>query len=305
MSIEHLAWSEDGDRVCYAELGGRLTVVQLDHGKEGRRARRVERFKPKFDTVGVAQILFLPGSRNSLLVSSSSSVQRWSLEPAQLETTWDYGQSPTSRQWIPHPRYSRNLLSITPDGVSVHLRCSLEKISTVLWDAISTGDRPDDDLPESSSTHQNPNDAVDDVTVNEEVESVKNAFVDGHLLVKISRTSSSSKLRPRFLIFDANHNLENSISLVHIPEKVSQMVEMPLNVLPNSKLVFIDQSFRVCSWHIGPTSRADNVQRYFFIPRDWLPLQSLGLLQITSTGAILCPRKGGVSVIHSSIGAAF
>ncbi|KJK75176.1 hypothetical protein H634G_09522 [Metarhizium anisopliae BRIP 53293] len=305
MSIEHLAWSEDGYRVCYAELGGRLTVVQLDHGKEGRRARRVERFKPKFDTVGVAQILFLPGSRNSLLVSSSSSVQRWSLEPAQLETTWDYGQSPTSRQWIPHPRYSRNLLSITPDGVSVHLRCSLEKISTVLWDAISTGDRPDDALPESSSTYQNPNDAVDDVTVNEEVESVKNTFVDGHLLVKISRTSSSSKLRPRFLIFDANHNLENSISLVHIPEKVSQMVEMPLNVLPNGKLVFIDQSFRVCSWHIGPTSRADNVQRYFFIPRDWLPLQSLGLLQITSTGAILCPRKGGVSVIHSSIGAAF
>ncbi|KAG8422128.1 hypothetical protein J3459_010713 [Metarhizium acridum] len=153
MSIEHLAWSEDGDRVCYAELGGRLTVVQLDHGKKGRRARRVERLKPRFDTMGVTQILSLPGSRNSLLVSSSSSVQLWSLEPAQLETTWDYWQSQTSRQWIPHPRYPPNLLSITPDGVSVHLRCSLEIISTVLWDDVGKGDHPPGSLPESFINH--------------------------------------------------------------------------------------------------------------------------------------------------------
>ncbi len=301
MSIEQLAWNEGSDRVCYAELRGRVTVVQLEEERGRRRTRRIERFKTISDSEDITQLLFFPACDDSLLVATRSAVQRWSLEPAQLEATWNYGPSPISRKWIFHPRSPQHLLSITPNGVSIHKRDSFEEISGVSWCDGNPAKLTCETASESAHAGSKQLHAIDPSNINEEVESVYPTFMDGHLLVKISRKTLSSKLRPRFLIFDAGHPSGDSISAINIPEAILKMIEVPLNILASGKLVFLDQSFWVCSWQIGLTQSMDNLHRYFFIPRDWLPLQSLELLQITFSGLILCPRKGGVSIISSSI----
>ena len=87
-----------------------------------------------------------------------------------------------------------------------------------------------------------------------------------------------------------------------MPLEVTQAVEMPLNILPNGKFVFIDHSFRVCTWPLRSVRGTDDVRRHFSLPIDWVPLQNLGLVHVTAGGDILCPRKGTLSVIQSSIG---
>jgi hypothetical protein len=94
---------------------------------------------------------------------------------------------------------------------------------------------------------------------------------------------------------------EKCISPIHIPANVVQAVEMPLNVLPNGKLIFVDRSFWVCSWPLRSTNRAESFQRFFSVPRNWVPLQNLDLLHVTANAGILCPRKGGLAVIRSNV----
>ncbi|KAF7555303.1 hypothetical protein G7Z17_g2299 [Cylindrodendrum hubeiense] len=218
MSIEYLVWSECGNRVCYSELGGRLTVVQLEQGSHNRRARRVERFKPKMDAEEINQILFLPGSK-SLLASSASSVQYWSLEPAQVKMTLRFGPSLPTRKWISHPRSPYHLLSITPNSVSVYKQTNLEEVSII-----------DLETPRSSSDTLHLDQAqagtIDTARIEEEVDTVTPTFMKGHVLVKISRTTSSRKLPPRFRIFDAGHLPVTTISPIDVPERISKMVEM-------------------------------------------------------------------------------
>lgn len=57
MSIEYRVWSEQGNRLCYGEHGGgRVTIVQVGQQRDKLRARRVERFKPNFNSGNITQI---------------------------------------------------------------------------------------------------------------------------------------------------------------------------------------------------------------------------------------------------------
>jgi hypothetical protein len=40
----------------------------------------------------------------------------------------------------------------------------------------------------------------------------------------------------------------------------------------------------------------------FFIPRDWVSAEVLSLCRLLADGTVLCPRKGEVAVIRSSLG---
>lgn len=61
-SIEHLVWSEQENRLCYGERGGRLTIEQVEQQRDKLRARRAEKFRPNFNSGNITQILFLPES---------------------------------------------------------------------------------------------------------------------------------------------------------------------------------------------------------------------------------------------------
>ncbi|OBT75830.1 hypothetical protein VF21_05527 [Pseudogymnoascus sp. 05NY08] len=90
-----------------------------------------------------------------------------------------------------------------------------------------------------------------------------------------------------------------SISPIRIPNEIKGTIERPLGIIGKDRLVFIDRSFWICSWSIG--SEQENAQRHFFLPRDWVTTEMLGLCAVTDDGIVLVPHKGEVAVIQSSL----
>ncbi|SPO04762.1 uncharacterized protein DNG_07447 [Cephalotrichum gorgonifer] len=324
MSVEHVAWSGDGERLCYAELRGRITVFQIEKGPDGRvvSARQVERFQAKVgDSRDISQVLFLPDS-SSLLLSSPSAFQIWFLDPARADDSrGDLLEAPlpSSGKWINHPYFPDFLLFITPRGVALHRRVDLTSIASwSWWDSVDGGPPVGLDPSEQSDLERTLSRPLLDISVvQDEVEDVRETFFKGHIMVRMAPRTPSRKLPRRFFIFDtaainpgsippAVEGVKGEKSLVitpiEVPPGVSQAVEMPLDVLPNGKFVFIDRSLWVCSWLLKSVRGLADVQRHFFLPRDWVPPQNLGLLRVTASGEILCPHRGTVCVILSPVG---
>ena len=60
-------------------------------------------------------------------------------------------------------------------------------------------------------------------------------------------------------------------------------------------LVFIDHDFWVRTWSL---SDADgNCKKHFFLPQDWVHMDSLEISRMTPDGRYLCPRSGEVAVV--------
>lgn len=64
-------------------------------------------------------------------------------------------------------------------------------------------------------------------------------------------------------------------------------------------MIFLDEDLWVCTAHIN--GGAGSVQRYFFIPRDWVDAAGLALCQVLPDGTLLCPCRGEVAVIRSDL----
>ena len=126
-------------------------------------------------------------------------------------------------------------------------------------------------------------------------------------------------------------------TVITLPQDVNEAIERPLNFLGRDRLVFIDKSFWVCTWHadfrhtsnfvVGSTDseafeddegtrklsvattllerqtiEPNKLVRHFFLPQDWINADVLRLCQVTPDGLFLCPRKGEVAVINSELG---
>lgn len=63
-------------------------------------------------------------------------------------------------------------------------------------------------------------------------------------------------------------------------------------------VAFIDREFWVCTAPFTG-SKAGQIRRHFFLPRDWVNLDWLELASLTADGKILCPRNGEVAIISN------
>ncbi|KAI0601591.1 hypothetical protein F4775DRAFT_404833 [Biscogniauxia sp. FL1348] len=318
LSIEHLVWGDDDRHFCYAEISGRLTLVRVDRAGDSWKPHRVERFKPQVGQGGIDQLVLLSNSK-FILLSSQRSAQIWSLEPPKMESLFIYNDDDAAHppKWIEHPRSPDHLLSVSTVGVCVHRKAGLERLSTWHWGepspliksrhGLSSGTDKSPDEPEPVS---DPPTTTSSPPITEQVARVYRTFYHAYVIVQIARGTRARTLRPRFVIFDGaavggreaeEEEEAGKLSPVSVPRRVAGAVEVPLNVLANGVLVFLDRHFWICSWHLR-AKPGDDVKRHFFIPRDWLPVQSLGLLHVTASGTILCVRDGRVSTIDTSIG---
>ncbi|KAI1487334.1 hypothetical protein F5X96DRAFT_672759 [Biscogniauxia mediterranea] len=306
MGIEHLVWSDDRHHFVYAEVGGRLTLVRVEATPKGWKHHRVARFKPKREIGGIMQLLLAADSK-SLLVVFQHSVQVWSLEPVLLREHRVSTPTSVSSKWIIHPLSPQHMLAITPSNCIVR---DWVKIDELARHHIREN-RPED-TKEINSDALNSYREFDDSSkvpdsVVETVERVLATHLKGRILITISRKTATRSLRPRFILVDILtefDTIENgsAVRSVPIPPQVTGTMELPLNVLKNEHLVFLDSSYRVCTWHLKAARGAEIVKRHFFIPRDWVSDQGLGQLFVTSSGSIICPRQGGITVIDSAIG---
>jgi WD40 repeat protein len=315
LSVEHLTWSSDCSQFAYAELGGKVNLFSLrisskhalyDHELVGQ-------FKARSESGGITQLLLSPDGM-LLLVAFSQTAQLWSTRTcSQLAPT--YAAAPFSRMWMERPFYQDQVLSITPNLIVAH---KWEDLSEICQWAISAEIRPELKQPNTQPGNlaAKPNIQPNDGELEEIVSETLCTHSKKHLIVTISRKLSSRSLRPRFIVIHLTSLLKESSSLAAdslrlakqapVPDDIAVQIERPLNIFGSGRLVFVDRSFWLCSWHLdsADSSRdSTGIRRHFFLPRDWMNSDGVRLLHLAGNGTVLCPRHGEVTVIESSLDA--
>ncbi|RYP06345.1 hypothetical protein DL765_009531 [Monosporascus sp. GIB2] len=304
MGVEHLVWSEDSCHFAYAEVGGRLTVVHVEATSSGWKHRRVACFKPKQQSGNITQLLLSPDSR-TLLVAFPQKVQLWYLEPVRLRVTHTYSPMEIASRWAVHPDSPSHVLSITPSECVVYTWSEL--IKSARWTISATDDAHSAQTAGDLAAHRLDQNPWDSEAVVETVEKAIVTHFKTHLLLTIARRTPHHQLPPRFLLLHGNVGLNGGsetteAKAVRVPAEVLNQINIPLNVLKNGRLVFLDKSLGICTWHLKSNIGHGAVKRHFFVPRDWISTQNVNLVHVTPLGSILCPLKKEITVIDSTIG---
>ena len=305
MSIGHLAWADDGTHFAYLEIGTRLvvkTVEQLNGNDTGFGwgIRSVMDVKIDLEFGGAYRLLLSPDSR-FVLVASHQSAQLWSIDDQLICGTYDCSGSDVVPQWVNHPTNPDQLLAFLPTKVTAYSWSSLEEL--MRWrveppQSTSPEDNSDEDKPGLLRSKFN-------LRANQEViVSQAKAFV----LIFSSLPESRGRRRSQLHILAAASLHSNSslsqepLETVPIPVEIAVSIERPLDVLGSDRLVYLDDSFWVCSWRLGHPGGSSALLKHFFLPRDWVNAESLDLCRVMANGTLLCPRKGEVAVIKSDLG---
>lgn len=316
LTVEHMSWSRDSNRFSYAEIGGRVMVHTMrPAGTNAPAALRElaasKRFEPDKEISDIRQTLLNHDGR-LVLVSFADRVQIWSYQD-EMKLVIDKVVG-TGMRWVDSPIYKdTRLLSVTPTSIRAYKWEDLSQIGE--W-SIS-----DDVRPESPRTPRPPptrtfGDAIpteEDRSISE----IRLADSRVHMLLTIPQKTETRKLRPRYALLDISNMRGEDLSAtnvqeISIPSEIASQIERPLNILKTGApitdsapyyLVFLDRTLWLCSCPIDSDLGLTDakIKRHFFLPRDWVTTDSIRLLHLDKNGTIICPRRGNLVVIESSL----
>jgi pimeloyl-ACP methyl ester carboxylesterase len=309
MSIGHLAWADDGTHFAYLEIGTRLVVkaVESRNGKSnsfGWGARSVMDVKIDLELGGAYRVLLSPDSR-FVLVTSHQSAQLWSIEDQVICGTYHGPGSDIVPQWVNDPTNSDQLLAFLPTKVTAYSWSSLKEL--IRWrleppqSTSPDSDNSDEDKPgllRSKFNHR----------IHPANQEVIASQTKSFILIFSSVPESRGRRRSQLHILAAaslhsdSSRSQEPLATVPIPVEIAASIERPLDVLGNDRLVYLDDSFWVCSWRLGHPGGSSALLKHFFLPHDWVNAESLDLCRVMANGTFLCPRKGEVAVIKSDLG---
>ncbi|KAL8964981.1 MAG: hypothetical protein Q9183_004100, partial [Haloplaca sp. 2 TL-2023] len=111
-------------------------------------------------------------------------------------------------------------------------------------------------------------------------------------------SNNQSKITAVELPYSATTNVQKVLGFVTAsPRRKSHGVISEADVVADV-LVFVDHDDWVCSMTLGNESRTNvDVKRHFFLPQDWLNLESLRLAKVSRDGTLYYPRNGEVAVV--------
>lgn len=306
MVVEHLIWAEDGIHFAFVDLGGRI-VVKRAKEKENNKWEISSVMNESFNVQkgGAHRLLISPDSKY-VLVTSPESAQLWSIKRLTVRGAY-ISSSPGPVAWANHPLEPSQILVFSSSMVTSLTWSTLGRICQ--WQIEPSPYSSPSDTDDDSRFLQHS--VLEQLDLEGEHESVKKVIVShskNFILLFISRTKQYGRTRNRLHIIEAS-SLANpsgtdgkSLKTIAIPTDIASSIERPLEVLSNGRLVFLDESFWVCSWRIHNPGGPSALMRHFFLPRDWVNAESLELCQVTANGTFLCPRKGEVAIIHSDLG---
>ena len=306
MSIGHLIWADDGTHFAYLEIGTRLVVKAIDKQTGGNgigwRVRSVMNVKVDLELGGAYRLLINPDSKY-VLVTSPESAQLWSVETQSICGTCDSALSGITSQWVTNPLREDQLLAFFPSSVTAYRWDTLEEL--MRW-PIEPPKRisPDDSDEEKPGLLRSKFNLGSHGGDQEVIVSQAKDFV----LIFSSLPEQRGKRRSRLHILDAaslsssSSESQEPLEAIPIPVEIAVSIERPLDVLGNDRLVFLDDSFWVCSWRLRHPGGSSALLRHFFLPRDWVNAESLDLCRVMADGTFLCPRKGEVAIIRSDLG---
>ncbi|TAQ86948.1 hypothetical protein B7494_g4728 [Chlorociboria aeruginascens] len=293
LSIEYLDWSSDGNYLACAELTGKVIVkkVSLESGQKWT-------IEPVFDvklnvsSEGIQQVL-LNSNGNILLVKNGPEVTVWFLG---LPSSDAHSKSITSpgTTWVKHPTDSTLLLAFSPSLLRVYVWEDLSEIAMFNIDG-PTFFGPD--VNQTSDSTDKPTTKINNIFTYPLGSSFVIDFIpatsksQSHL-TSLFETSSITPLPTTAPPF--------TLTPTQIPPEIQQQIAMPLGILPKQRLIFLDKDYWMCSWRLGASLSTEKVQRYYFLPKDWLNVECLELCALLADGRFLIPNNGELAIIKSA-----
>ncbi|KAI9750613.1 MAG: hypothetical protein M1815_001698 [Lichina confinis] len=334
MSIDNLVWGDDGRHFAYADICRRVTVQSVEplHGEKsslGWNHEILASFSVGSTSARIRQLL-LKVSLSHILIVTVDSAQAWDVRAGSAEAGHISSESDSPLHFANHPSNADRILGFSARHVVAFSWSGLKEMCR--WQLRSTDDRlsggREDRRKRDSSGRTSPDatrhslgavdEVIDQVTVTEGKEYVILVTRGQH--VRRRRRSHVRIIEMASLVEDPGSKGDNgslttsSIDVIDMPEHVAAAVERPIDVLGKDLLVFIDRSLWVCTWRLQrhqkslgsglarPLPSKSSIRRHFFLPRDWVTLDSLRMCQVTPDGTFLCPRKHEVAVIKSGLG---
>ncbi|PGH14324.1 hypothetical protein AJ79_03146 [Helicocarpus griseus UAMH5409] len=302
-AVESIVWSDDGNYVAYTEADS-VTVKKITtpHGRTNLTSQTVLNLDLDLDGGKIHQIL-LHSQAEYILIADATSVTIYDLSTKKVSA---YLKSASGQKWANHPSDASQVLAFDVKNVSSYSWKSLETV--INWDFnepdVSLSTNVDEELhipPSPAHGEASPGSNLG-MRFQDYVDEILFSTTRKNLILSISQDGSYQKRWADTKII-AMSDLQDpdalTITPLSIHQRVNKIMTRPLGIIGKDRLVFIDRGFWVCSWLIG--SGDDDVQRHFFLPREWVSLEMLSLCTVMKDGTILAPRKGEVAVIRSSL----
>ncbi|KAI1358904.1 WD40 repeat-like protein [Xylaria arbuscula] len=312
MSIEHVAWSDDGRLVGLVDLAGKLTIKRVTKAANNRDSWEVQQ---EFDLMiplsngHITQLIFHPLGGELLATTPtrlfSVNLVTRALKEALLPPSFG------DVRWLCHPKTVDYLLGFGTTSVRVVDWATLLEIGIFMFSPPRSQPSP---TGRSEPSFKDPGGAYKHV---EKIGRVFSNVDSSHVLLQISR-SISSQTDTQYLVFDTSAlDLtsktddkdvgERNISYILVPQDIASRIREPLAFLSHRRLVFLDIDRWICTWRLPSPQRFGDfgagraaIEQFYFLPGDWVTANEVHLYSIMPDGTLLCPRNGDVATVQSA-----
>jgi WD40 repeat protein len=322
MSITCLVFSQDGQFIASTNMDGSIFVRKISSDCQLEATPVLQVYSESL----VAQILF-DWSGEHIMVRCDESVKIWSLQAkSQICTHPTRAKASCLLPQIAHPGFiSIDMEALTYQGVD---GSSFSRELNIDLDLLA---KPDTYNTEKTIGKISQYANFDDLSFGRTIKTPNSSDI---LITIVKSTRNGARietlaafLKASTLVAPANDTdsptpLDPTPKrLTPLPNTIQSMMEVPLGFIgavphgwsgethgaalrPSARLdngcllAFIDRDFWVRTWSVDDTDGVYSKQ-HFFLPRDWVKIDSLKLASVTPDGRLLCPRGGEVAVVHN------
>jgi WD40 repeat protein len=322
MPIEHVVWSGDGRLVALADLSGKLAIKRVARSGENRdtweASHEFDVVIPPEDGNIISQLIFHP-TGSKLFVATpvkvfSVDLQSRTVAESLLDLTLKV-------KWACHPTRSDTLLGFGNTAVHVLSWDSLRQTEQHSYLPPRMGRSSTVSISSAAfaraGSFQRDTELLGRLITNMDSPEV---------LLEISSANPSGQFESQYLLFDignlrlgeAGQGEPRMLPAVVFAADISSRIREPLAILSRRRLVFLDVDGWICTWRLPSSTSGDpsalrrtkapesgtdglpGLEKYYFLPGDWIKGSDTRLCTVTPDGTLLCPRNGDVVTVQAS-----
>lgn len=308
LSVSHIAWGSNGTHVAIADLGGQILMKNWEVKNLSSLDQVSGLPTPTIDLEGrgIHQMLFNHDS-SLLLIISEEHGQVWSLKESRVMISVSIEKA-GRRKWLTLPARMHCLLGFGATDVTLYDWNSLTEITKLNYH----GQRPRLDSSVRFETNDEQLISLNRISISDSAQASASSATMAmltqdtkHVLIHTKEVSAHGRIAKQVLVFEisALQNVANgeSIFYFYIPPHLGALMEIPLGILPGSRLMFLDHDLFVCSFVLDAGPMEETLKRHYFIPRDWASTSSLDQCCMMADGTFLCPKDDKVAVVTADL----
>ncbi|KAL9107796.1 MAG: hypothetical protein Q9227_007311 [Pyrenula ochraceoflavens] len=301
MSIEQLAWSNDGRYLCFSDSSKKLFIISIASGATSANTpaqSKVEVSVSATTNGHILQLLFHPASSHLMVYTSSivSIVSLASFAPVQSLDWHD-----VECRWTTHPQNSALMVGVAP-----------RELHVIDWNLLDHRSYAFE-YPLSSlapTTDGSGNSVIDEIILTHDKK---------HLLCQCSVLSGDSKEKAVFLLNvswvsppETSNEQEGTLHVTptRLPTAITTHVLSSLSFLSNNRYVYLSKDFSICYSSVlgsdellasDKSTTPAETKQLFSLPGDWISRDCLALCTMwPAERSLLCPRNGEIAIVKSA-----